>query len=148
MKKSIYLDVCTLCRPYDDQTQLRIRMETNAVLLIMDSVRHGAFDMIKSPVHDIEVHETTDEVERAEIENFLRSYGKECRAERATLVKRTAEFVRQGIGLADAAHLAFAEAEADCLVTCDDRFRNQSRAASAGCEVLTPVEFCEKEGLR
>jgi len=36
MRRSlIYLDVCTLCRPFDDQSFLRIRLETDAVNLIM-----------------------------------------------------------------------------------------------------------------
>ncbi|MDF2953368.1 MAG: hypothetical protein OD816_000613 [Thermodesulfobacterium sp.] len=32
--KLIYLDVCALCRPFDDQSYLRIRMETEAINLI------------------------------------------------------------------------------------------------------------------
>jgi len=32
--KLIYPDVCALCRPFDDQSYLRIRMETEAVNLI------------------------------------------------------------------------------------------------------------------
>jgi len=31
--KQVYLDVCALCRPFDDQQQVRLRLETNAVEL-------------------------------------------------------------------------------------------------------------------
>jgi hypothetical protein len=27
-ERRVYLDVCTLCRPFDDQTHIRIRLET------------------------------------------------------------------------------------------------------------------------
>ena len=34
-KKPIYLDVCVLSRPFDDQSFLRIRLETEAVNLML-----------------------------------------------------------------------------------------------------------------
>ena len=33
--KSIYIDVCALSRPFDDQSFLRIRLETEALNLIL-----------------------------------------------------------------------------------------------------------------
>ena len=39
MVKSVYLDVCALCRPFDDQSYLRIKMETEAVNLILAKVK-------------------------------------------------------------------------------------------------------------
>ena len=35
MPKSIYMDVCALSRPFDDQRYPRIRLETEAVNLIL-----------------------------------------------------------------------------------------------------------------
>jgi len=35
---ALYFDVCTLCRPFDDQQQLQIRMETDALYLIVRQV--------------------------------------------------------------------------------------------------------------
>lgn len=37
-QKSVYLDVCALSRPFDDQSYLRIRIETEAVNLILSNV--------------------------------------------------------------------------------------------------------------
>ena len=34
-KLKLYLDVCTLCRPFDDQNRMRIRLETDSYYLIM-----------------------------------------------------------------------------------------------------------------
>ncbi len=37
----VYLDVCALCRPFDDQTFLRIRLETDAVNLMISKIHEG-----------------------------------------------------------------------------------------------------------
>ena len=65
--KSIYLDVCSLCRPFDDQTYLRIRMETEAVSLILTKVREGRCKMYVSPVHFKEIDAITESEERLEL---------------------------------------------------------------------------------
>jgi len=51
----VYLDVSALCRPFDDQTQMRIRLETDAVQLIFSHMRSGSLVMVASPVHDVEI---------------------------------------------------------------------------------------------
>ena len=37
----IYLDLCCFNRPYDDQSQLRVYLETVAKLSLQDKVRSG-----------------------------------------------------------------------------------------------------------
>jgi len=49
--KLIYLDVCVLCRPFDNQQYLRIKMEMEAVNLILSNVKKGKYKLIVSPVH-------------------------------------------------------------------------------------------------
>lgn len=51
MLKSIYLDVCALCRPYDDQTYMRIHLETTAVNMILTAVHHEKYLLVCSPAH-------------------------------------------------------------------------------------------------
>lgn len=41
--KYIYIDVCALSRPFDDQSFLRIRLETEALNLILSNTNHVAF---------------------------------------------------------------------------------------------------------
>ena len=54
----IYLDLCCFNRPYDDQTQLRIRLETEAKLALQDKVRTGACRLLWSAVLDLEIRKT------------------------------------------------------------------------------------------
>ena len=46
----IYLDTCCLNRPFDDQTQERIRLEAEAVLAILSRIEKGEWDWIGSEV--------------------------------------------------------------------------------------------------
>ena len=50
----IYLDNCCLNRPFDDQSQFRIRLESEAKLKIQDEIRVGSFELIWSYVLDYE----------------------------------------------------------------------------------------------
>jgi hypothetical protein len=48
--KSIYLDTCSYNRPFDDQTQLRISLETQAKLYIQSLIKNNKLDLIYSYV--------------------------------------------------------------------------------------------------
>ena len=50
----IYLDNCCLNRPFDDQSQIRIRIETEAKLKIQEEVRSGKIQLVWSYVLDYE----------------------------------------------------------------------------------------------
>ena len=51
-KFKIYiLDVCVLCRLFDDQSYLRIRMEPKLLILILSKVKENLYHLIVSPVH-------------------------------------------------------------------------------------------------
>ena len=50
----IYADICTLCRPFDDQAQPRIWLETHALCVILNLVELGRLEMVRSPIHELE----------------------------------------------------------------------------------------------
>jgi hypothetical protein len=56
----IYLDTCCLNRPFDDQSQNRIRLESEAIIIIMNKLHQGEWEWIGSEVLDIEVDNTTN----------------------------------------------------------------------------------------
>lgn len=60
----IYLDVCCLQRPFDDQTQPRVRLEAEAIKLILGRVEQGEFEWLTSEVVDYEIDQNPD-AERA-----------------------------------------------------------------------------------
>ena len=50
----IYLDCCCFNRPFDDQSQLRIRLEAEAKLKIQEEIRAGNFQLVWSYILDYE----------------------------------------------------------------------------------------------
>ncbi len=145
--KRVYLDVCALSRPFDDQTQMRIRLETDAVQLILSHVRSGVLTLIVSPAHDVEIAAIDDIAEREHLASTIAQIGYRVPFDLRQVRKQAEELVQRGLGPADAAHLAFAEAARADFVTCDDRLIHRySRIRRTWCG--SPIMFCDKENLR
>ena len=145
--KRIYLDVCALCRPFDDQTQMRIRLETEAVQLILSYVRSEDLALVVSPVHNIEINAIDDPVERTHLLSTLKQLACDIVFDLGQARQRAEELTDQGLGPADAAHLAFAEQAEAGFITCDDSLIRSSHRAQVSIWCGTPVAFCEKENL-
>ena len=148
MINKIYLDVCALCRPYDDQSYMRINLETIAVQLIFSAIDQNMYDLVYSRVHIKEISAISDQVERFELYHLLQETGKFINVDKVQAKKRAEKLVSSGLGPADAAHLAFAEAVGANFITCDDKLCNKCRALDLGIWTGNPVAFCDKEGLR
>lgn len=146
-KKRVYLDVCALCRSFDDQAQIRIRVEAEAVQLILSYVRTGDLILMTSPAHHVEIGAITDATERVHLFALLQQSGAEPTFELSHVRQRAEALMSQGLGLADAAHLAFAEAAGADFVTCDDRLLRQCRRIGSPVWCGTPLAFCDKEAL-
>ena len=61
----IYLDACCLNRPFDDQRQPRIRLEAEAISLILQKLHQREWEWIGSEVLVYELEQTVA-VERRE----------------------------------------------------------------------------------
>jgi hypothetical protein len=42
----VYLDNCCLNRPFDDQRQMRVRLEAEATLCIQEHIRRGVLELV------------------------------------------------------------------------------------------------------
>ena len=59
-KMKIYIDTCCLNRPFDDQRQPRIRLEAEAVILILEKIRQREWNWVGSEVLIYEIEQTTN----------------------------------------------------------------------------------------
>jgi predicted nucleic acid-binding protein len=146
--KRIYLDVCALCRPFDDQRQARVRLETSALELILAHVRQAELRLIVSPVHHLEIEAIVDLEERKQLLLLLKQEGAQTEFDLPTTRQRAEQWVAQGLGVGDAAHLAFAEEAHADFVTVDDRLLKQCRRLMPIAWCGTPQAYCDKENLR
>ncbi len=146
--KRIYLDVCALCRPFDDQQQVRIRLETSAVELILAHIRQTEYELIVSPAHEVEIEATADLEKRRQLMLLLKQLNTPFEFDLPAVRQRAGQLAAQGLGVADAAHLAFAEQAQAEFVTVDDRLLKQCRRVKSTVWCGTPPAYCEKENLR
>ncbi len=132
----IYLDVCCLNRPFDDQSHERIRLEAEAVTLVIKRMQTGDWQWISSPVVTAEIRRTPDEARRQAVLALVQLVDQEI-AVTPAINKRTRELTVMGFKSFDAAHLACAEAGADVFLTTDDRLLRVAARQAGKLEVQT-----------
>lgn len=147
-EKPIYLDVCTLSRPFDDQIYLRIRLETEAVNLILSKIKQGKYRLLVSPVHIKEIGAIEDIFERVELQTILEKFGEPVMVNMAKSRARAEELASLGFGVADATHVTFAEQAGALFISCDDKLIKKCSNHKINVWCGNPVAFCEKEELR
>jgi predicted nucleic acid-binding protein len=124
----IYLDVCCLNRPFDQQSQARIRLETEAILEIINYCQAGTWTLITSNVLDAEISQTPNKERIKNVKKIL-SIAKIKVLSGDWLQPRASQLQKLGFASYDAAHLASAErASSDIFLTTDDRLVRKSHA--------------------
>lgn len=119
-KIKIYLDVCCLNRPFDDQIQDRIRLETETVVTILKYIEQGKIILINSDAIFYEISKIPD-LERKEKVFSLISKAKIYIELNQIILNRAKEIQKLGIKSYDALHVACAEeAKSDIFLTTDD----------------------------
>lgn len=116
----IYLDVCCLNRPFDDHAQDRVRLESEAVLTILNHSQAGNWYLLGSEVIDIEISKILDDDRRQEV-SILSSLQQTYIAVDEDIERRALELENLGFKSFDSLHIACAErGDADVLLTTDD----------------------------
>ena len=133
----VYLDACCLRRLTDDQSQLRIREEAEAIEKIFFKVERGLLELVSSEALEDEVRRNPNMEQQTESEALI-SMASTTIVVDSDLTRRARRLASLGYGPYDALHLASAEfAEADVLLTTDDQF--EKRAASGIGKPRIPV---------
>ncbi len=140
----VYLDNCCYNRPYDDQSQLRISLETQAKLLIQDMIRKNDLELVSSYVLIYENSKNPHELRKDIIYNFIKSnISKYIDIDSAEDVKSLAdEIILTGVKVADAYHVACAIlAESDYFLTTDKRLLKYK---TNKIKILDPIDFLKE----
>lgn len=116
----IYLDVCCLNRPFDDQGQERIRIESEAVITILGRCRSKTLILLSSEVVDLEISKIPDDDRKQKV-MLLSSISKSNIVIDDGIKNRAKDLNNIGFKSFDAFHIACAEkGQADVLLTTDD----------------------------
>ncbi len=140
----IYLDNCCYNRPYDDQSQIRIYLETQAKLHIQELIKLRRVELVTSYMLEYENGKNRFMQKKRTIENFMNdneSYY--VGNERDEMIAKMAEPIMQtGVKEKDAFHVACAiYAKCDYFITTDDRLL---KFHTEQISLVTPGEFIRR----
>lgn len=135
----LYLDTSAYNRPFDDQSQVKIFLETQAVLLILQLIQDQQVELVSSNVLEYENSRNSDS-ERAKSVDFYLSLSTFRQIANESIRQRAQTLEKAGIKAIDALHVACAEAShSDYFITCDKRLIN--RCKNLKLPVLNPADF-------
>ncbi|MBI5030465.1 MAG: PIN domain-containing protein [Chloroflexi bacterium] len=141
----IYLDNCSLQRPLDTKTQIRLALEAEAVLGVLALIESNKVELVSSQALLAEINRQPNITRR--------EYALEVLARATTFAilneqveTRARQLESLGIKPLDALHVAFAEqAQADYFCTCDDRLLKRAKTISdLKTRVISPLELAEE----
>lgn len=143
----VYLDTCSIQRPLDSRNQIRIALESEAVIAIIAMCEAGHLDLVSSEALLFESERNTDSTRKEFALAILQTAKQIVRAD-DEVVKRAKELNDNGLMALDALHLASAEkAGADFFCTCDDKLLKKAVVlAEAGVRVVSPIELIGEIG--
>ena len=141
----IYLDNCSYNRPFDDQAQMKIRLETEAKLYIQAGVRVGRYTLVWSYMLDFESDGNPYEEKQKAIRPWKDIANEYCPSTNDILSAGTI-YMRLGIKAKDALHIACAvKSNCDYFITTDKKLLNKN---IDGIRIINPIDFIrETEGL-
>jgi len=114
----IYLDVCCLCRPFDNHSDTRVRLETEAVLSILKRCSLD-WELVTSTAVLHEIGLIGDPTKRSHALRLIQRARETIRVD-DILLSRAEEFENLGVMGMDAVHIACAEKAGAVLLTTDD----------------------------
>jgi predicted nucleic acid-binding protein len=123
----IYLDCCSLQRPFDDKSKPRIAVEAEAVLVVLSLCESNQLQLISSEALQFEIGRIPDQGRKEEALAILKIAKEtvELSPEIEVLAKKMES---SGIKPLDALHLASASiSKVDYFCTCDDNFYKKAR---------------------
>jgi len=140
----IYLDNCCLNRPFDDQSNLRIKLESEAIKVILSLCEQEEWYLISSKVVEFEIQNTPDKTRKKELEAINGMASSVIQINQKITI-RAKEFENSGIQAFDAIHLACAENNADVLLTTDDKFLKKSlKFKNLKIKISNPIKWLEE----
>ena len=142
----IYLDTCCLSRRFDNQTQTRVRQETEAIQMILNRFQEGNWLWISSRILVDEIENNPNETERVQIKRWLIHVHQDVLREKSEIL-RGKQLETLTFHAKDALHLACAESgSADVLLTTDDRLLNKAKSVQTqlNIQVDNPLEWLQK----
>jgi len=141
LKYKVYLDNCCFNRPYDDQIQPLIRLETEAKLLIQRGIIDGKIDLVWSFILHYENNDNPY-IDRKHQILLWETQAKDIIVFENSILSKANHLMSLNIKEKDALHLSCAvQANADFFITTDKKLLNKNVDEIA---IINPIEFLRR----
>ncbi len=138
----IYLDNCCYNRPFDDQTQERIHLESEVILTVLKMGQMKQVVIAGSDILELEMNRMQDENKKQKVLDLYRVAGMHI-SYTERIKERSAEIMSVSkIRAFDSLHIASAEqAKADVFLTTDDKLEKMAEKLELETRVVNPLRF-------
>ncbi|MBR6295110.1 MAG: type II toxin-antitoxin system VapC family toxin [Treponema sp.] len=139
---TLYLDNCCYNRPFDDQTQDRIHIESEAILAVLKACENGMITILSSPIVRMEIDKFSNADKREKVLALYSLANPDIPF--TEKIKKRAEEIRtkSSIRVMDSLHVATAEAgKADAMLTTDDKLIKACSKLVLDVKVVNPITF-------
>jgi hypothetical protein len=137
----VYLDNCAYNRPFDDQRNIIIHIETEAKLVIQQMIKDNELSLIWSDVLDYENNDNPFEERRIKIAEW-EAYASGKVEINDEIIEKARAYMEAGLRQKDAVHIASAViAGGDYFITVDRKILNKTIKDIA---VIDPVNFIRR----
>jgi len=140
--KRLYLDNCCFNRPYDDQKQLRIQLETEAKLYIQQELLAKKFELAWSYILDYEIGISPFEERKEKLKQWKNIAKCFCSEEEAILLEAE-KLTAMSFKTIDALHISAAKyMHCDYIITTDRKMLNKT---VSDILIVDPIDFLRRE---
>lgn len=139
----VYLDNCCYNRPFDDQSQLMINIESITKLYIQSMVLVGKLDLVWSDILEYENSKNPFEERSKRIVKW-KTIAKDIIKSTTDVIDRAKSIMQFGIKSKDALHISSAIfAKADYFITTDKCIIRKSKQIK-DIRVINPIDFIKE----
>jgi predicted nucleic acid-binding protein len=140
-KHRVYLDNCCFNRPYDNQNNLIVHLETESKLFIQDLILKGVLELAWSFIMDYENNDNPFEERKNNIALWKPMAIIDCDL-CDEIAAKAADFMKLGLRQKDASHISCAiYAKANFFLTTDKKILNKPISE---INILNPIDFVRR----
>ena len=139
----VYFDNCCFNRPFDDQAQIRVRLESEAKLKIQDDILDGKINLVWSYI--LEAENTANPFEERErtIKEWKQHAIMNIKAN-SEILNKAKNLNQKGFRSKDALHIACAiSAGCNFFLTTDDKILNRNKIIEE-ITITDPIGFIKE----
>ena len=137
----IYFDSCCYNRPFDDDSQDRIKLESDSILAIAARAYLSDSEIVGSAALIMELSNISDEVRKENVAAMYRiATGYVKRDE--TVIERALQLQKEGMHPMDSMHVALAEKAQAVFLTVDDKLLKICNRLKI--KAMNPIDFLKE----